>query len=76
LFGTGRVKSQMRMQAFLRPRASCERRGAGRLPQTLSDGFLRLGQRLGLLDRQRTDEAVLGKVDVQTSPAVIQLDAH
>ena len=76
-FGTGRVMSQMRMQAFLRPRAT--RPGGGR---RWDGGGRRRRLRRGRpaaaagADGQRADEPVVGKVHVESGSTVVETYAH
>ena len=73
--GTGRVMSQIRMQASLRPRASSRNGGVpiGSL-EGRGDGGLGIGQRRHVADRQRADDAVGGQLHGQSGPAVVEGD--
>ncbi len=75
-FGTGRVMSQTRMQAFLRPRDLGEGTRADGLFQGIGDGTLGIVQGRRRLNGQRADDAVIGEVDFQSGSAVIELNAH
>ena len=75
--GTGRVMSQIRMQASRRPRASSASGGVPiGLPQHLRDRPLGVGQRRDVADRQRADDAIGGQFDGQSGPAVVQSHAE
>ena len=74
---TGRVMSQIKMHASLRPAASVS---SGWRPDRLlecpGDGGLGIFERRDLLDRERADNAIRGEFDGQASPPVVEGDFH
>ena len=71
--GTGRVMSQIKMQASLRPFASARRdRRADRLFERRGDGALGIVERRNVLDRERADHAIRREIHGQSRAAVIE----
>ena len=75
-FGTGRVMSQIRMQALALPRASSASGGApvGRGERLAHRALgIRQHRHLALADHPQVD--LVGQIDRQAAAAVVQLDA-
>ena len=73
--GTGRVMSQIRMQASLRPCASSRKPGVPIGSSSADrDGALRDRERRDVLDRQRADHAIRREFHVQSRSAVVERD--
>ena len=77
LLGTGRVMSQMTMQASSCPRRQLgERRRADGAGEGVGDGRFGIRQRRGGPDRQGADDAVVGQGHFQAGFAVVEGDTH
>ena len=71
--GTGRVMSQIRMQASFRPRASSRNGGAfDRLIECMGHGRFGVFQRGHVANGQRTNHALRGQFDIQPRASIIQ----
>ena len=77
VLGTGRVMSQIEDAGVLAAAGDLgERSSADRVGEDVGDGRRGIGQRRRGTDRQRADEALVGQVDFEAGPAVVEMDAH
>ena len=75
--GTGRVMSQIRMQASFRPwaiwRSAGVPIGSSSAAATAASGS---GKRRHVANRQRPDDPLRGQLHVQSRPAVVECELH